>query len=190
MSLIVGASGVGKSTLIRHLLRAEWPSCCSVCVPKKVTTRPLRGSGDECEIECISREAFSELLARDAFIVSYESFGHQYGMTRERFSECLRASIIVQAVPSLVAMAMKKKLADYKVVVFALFASPESVRARLVFRGEASQAQDFMARSETALKDRNDYADFVIDASGTPAETTKIVQRQLLLAVKECGFSA
>lgn len=75
--LIVGPSGVGKSTIIEQIA-AQFPQLERL---KTTTTRPPRHSGDD-RYHFVGREQFEEMVERDEFLEWTETHGNLYGTER------------------------------------------------------------------------------------------------------------
>ena len=167
---LVGPSGVGKSTLLRLCLAAAWPGGWQVRVPRKVTTRILRDSEEGAELESMSPSQIERLAEWGELLTEYESYGERYGLPRAAFdAEAAPGSLYLQALPLDVALSLRQALDEgWDVRICALRAGAETVHHRLISRADASTTRHLNDRRASAHRVRDGYADFVMDAEGSP----------------------
>jgi guanylate kinase len=182
--LLVGPSGVGKSTLLIAALGATWPPGWRIQVPRKVTTRPPRGPEEAHELEFISPSEFAALAARGELLAEYEGYGERYGLPKAAFDPIPAAgTLFIQALPLAAAVALRRSLGEpWAVRICAVRAGEEAVHNRLVARGDPDTLSRLDDRRASSRRNRDDEADVVIDAGG-PAES--VLERFRTWAVRE-----
>ncbi len=154
---ITGPSGVGKSTLLRQTLNFKWHNDLTVKIPKKYTTRELRADEESLELIKLGEEEYAE--SGSQFLVSYEDYGKKYGLEAEAFKKPDRSKIYIQALPTSMALAAKKKLqaetGPWRVYICKLEQEPEEIVKRLVARGDKITLRQILNRAKGANISKN-----------------------------------
>ncbi len=165
--IVVGSSGVGKSTLLGAAVGADWPLGLKVQIPRKHSTRMSRGFEEQVELEHIDRSTFERNKASEEYLVTYESYGEMYGFPRTSFPEQPNMdTVLLQAAPTAVAHQLLQVLGSrYAVRICALEAPSEVVLQRLTARSDEETAVSLDRRSKTLDGKRVRSADFTINAN-------------------------
>lgn len=163
--IIVGASGAGKSTLLRRCYAHTWPNNLQVSIPPKYTTRKLRDHLEKLEMVNISLKDFQELNSSGEYLISYESYGEQYGFPVIKLGTSNFDTVYIQAFPMSVALKLKEQVLNkWSVYICALEANKEEIEMRLKGRGDLETLGKLDARLQGSIKSRSLKADFVINA--------------------------
>lgn len=135
--VISGASGVGKSTVLKSVMRRRGDLCFSV----SATTRQPRP--DEVEGESyyfVTKERFEEMIAQDAFLEYDAHMDNYYGTPAAQVEEKLsRGSVILDIDPNGAFMVRAKR--PDAVLIFIAPPSAQVLESRLRGRGDTSQEQ-------------------------------------------------
>jgi ribose 1,5-bisphosphokinase len=152
---VVGASGVGKDTLLAYAReRLDGP-----VFVKRVITRPA-GPGEDCDE--LSEAEFEATDARGGFALSWRAHGLAYGLPRS-VDDVIRADGI--AIANVSRAVLSSLAARYqRLVVVRITASPEVRAARLAARGREPESSilarlsrpDPAPEAIAALQIRND----------------------------------
>ena len=159
MFILSSPSGAGKTTLSRRLLAHDPALRMSV----SVTTRPMRpGEVDGVDYTFVSREAFDEMVASDAFLEWAEVFGNRYGTPRAHIMGGLnRGEDFLFDIDWQGAQQLAQRAPGDIVRVFLLPPSIAELRRRLAARGtdsaEVIAARMARARDEISHWDGYDY---------------------------------
>lgn len=78
--VLTGPSGVGKGTLLRSLRQRHPELCLSISA---TTRQPRQGEVDGVDYHFLTRPAFQDKIAQDAFIEWAEFAGNYYGTPRQ-----------------------------------------------------------------------------------------------------------
>ena len=135
--VISGASGVGKSTVLHHVMAARKDLTFSV----SATTRPPRPNEvDGVHYYFITKEAFQEMIAQDAFLEYDNHNANYYGTPIAQAREKMeRGSVILDIEPN-GAFNVRKAMPD-AVLIFIAPPSMEELQRRLAGRGDTSEEQ-------------------------------------------------
>ena len=135
--VISGASGVGKSTVLKLVMAARPDLCFSV----SATTRPPRpGEEDGVHYFFISRETFETWIAQDAF-VEYDFHNNTYyGTPKAQLEDKLsRGSVILDIEP--VGAFNVRAVRPDATLIFINAPSKEELERRLRGRGDTPEDQ-------------------------------------------------
>jgi ribose 1,5-bisphosphokinase len=128
--LIVGASGVGKDSLIAHC-RERLGDCGTVAFPRRAITR--RTPDDTEDNEPISEEDFARAVGAGRFALSWRAHGLGYGVPAAIAGDLAAGrSVVVNVSRSVVE---ESRLRFRPLVVVSVEASREVTAARLKRRG-------------------------------------------------------
>ena len=135
--VISGASGVGKSTVLKAVMDARKDLSFSV----SATTRaPRPGEVDGVSYYFISRERFQEMIKDDAFVEYDAHMDNYYGTPKAQLEEKLvHAHVILDIEPN-GAFNVRKSCPD-AVLIFIAPPSMEELQRRLAGRGDTSPEQ-------------------------------------------------
>ena len=157
--VISGASGVGKSTVLKHLMEQNSNLLFSV----SATTRPPRpGEEDGVHYYFISHEQFQEMIRQDAFLEYDAHAANYYGTPLDQLEEKLSRGDVILDVEPAGAKIVKEKRPD-AILIFVMPPSVEELERRLRSRGDTNEEQIAM-RMERAIweMDQRNWYDHVV----------------------------
>lgn len=135
--VISGASGVGKSTVLRKVLDARQDLQFSV----SATTRPPRpGEIDGVNYYFVTREQFLDMIARDEFVEYDEHNATLYGTPWSQLEDKLKLGNVILDIEPVGAGNVRKKRPD-AILIFVKAPSMEELEHRLRGRGDTSDEQ-------------------------------------------------
>lgn len=139
--VVTGASGTGKTTLVREALDIIPGITWSV----SATTRPARaGETDGQDYHFVTPERFAELLDAGALLESAQVYGNQYGTPREPVEAALaQGQSVLLEIDLLGARQVKQAFAE-AVMIFVLPRSLSVLEERL--RGRATDSEQVIQR--------------------------------------------
>ena len=157
--VISGASGVGKSTVLKHLMAQRSNLLFSV----SATTRPPRPGEVEGEhYYFISHEQFQEMIQQDAFLEYDAHAANYYGTPLDQLEEKLSRGDVILDVEPAGSRIVKEKRPD-AILIFVMPPSVEELERRLRSRGDTNEEQIAM-RMERAIweMDQRHWYDHVV----------------------------
>ena len=157
--VISGASGVGKSTVLKHLMEQNSNLLFSV----SATTRPPRpGEEDGVHYYFISHERFQEMIRQDAFLEYDAHAANYYGTPLDQLEEKLSRGDVILDVEPAGSKIVKEKRPD-AILIFVMPPSVEELERRLRSRGDTNEEQIAM-RMERAIweMDQRNWYDHVV----------------------------
>ena len=135
--VISGASGVGKSTVLAHVMEARKDLTFSV----SATTRdPRPNEIDGVHYYFITKEAFEDMIARDAFLEYDNHNKNYYGTPMGQLEEKLQAGHVLLDIEPVGAKNVRNKRAD-ATLIFIMPPSMEELERRLRGRGDTPEDQ-------------------------------------------------
>jgi guanylate kinase len=147
--VISGPSGVGKDTLIRHLLELDPNLVYSV---SGTTREPRPGEKPGENYTFLTRKEFEEHVARGAFLEHATYNGHLYGTFHERVEEARdRGRDVVLKIDVQGAEQVRRLIPD-AIRIFVTAPSEEELERRQTERGSESPT-DLEARRRIAEKE-------------------------------------
>jgi guanylate kinase len=151
--IISGPSGAGKSTVVRQLL-VDCPLPLQLSI--SATTRsPRPGEVDGTDYQFISRDEFTALQQRDAFLECKEVFGngHWYGTLRDQVVTSLnQGKWVILEIDVQGALAILARDEFDPITLFIHPGSMDELERRLRTRGTESEAA-ITRRLETAAEE-------------------------------------
>lgn len=166
--IISGASGVGKSTLLRTIAQSRDKTNFIPIIPQKITTRPKRIYDAGEEITHVDRQKFESMKASGSLLADYDDHGFQYGLVKPVDLKLSPETVLFQCLPSKIGFQLRKKFADeYDFHICRLEADPSIIHLRLRDRGDNIGVQEATSRLKTAFKETPEDIDLILDASGT-----------------------
>ena len=159
--IISGASGVGKSTVLKKVMAAREDLLFSV----SATTRPPRPSEEEgVSYYFVTRERFEEMIAQDAFLEYDAHNNHWYGTPVFEVEEKLQHGHVILDIEPVGAFNVLKKRPD-ATLIFIEAPSWEELERRL--RGRGDTAEDQIAirleRAKWELEQKSKYNYVVVN---------------------------
>ncbi|MDN5926043.1 MAG: phosphonate metabolism protein/1,5-bisphosphokinase (PRPP-forming) PhnN [Hyphomicrobiales bacterium] len=180
---VVGASGVGKDSLIAHA-RRELSVDGSVLFVRRIVTRPALAAAEDHDH--LTPSEFAAALAAGRFAVHWDAHGLRYGVpasVRDHLADGGTAVLNGSraALPVI-------RSAFEKIVVIHITARPEIIAARLANRGRENEGDITlrMQRGAIALSDCGERIE--IDNSG-PFEAASVAFLNIIRSVA-CGMAA
>ena len=135
--VISGASGVGKSTVLKKVFSERDDLQFSV----SATTRsPRPGEEEGVHYFFVSKEAFENMLAEDAFVEHSAHAANYYGTPKAQLEEKLEKGDVILDIEPNGAFQVQKVRQD-AVLIFIMPPSMEELSRRLHSRGDTSPEQ-------------------------------------------------
>jgi len=135
--VISGASGVGKSTVLKHVLEVRPDVRFSV----SATTRPPReGEIEGVNYYFVTQEKFRQMIAEDAFVEYDDHMKNFYGTPREQLEDKLKKGHVILDIEPNGAFNVRRQRPD-AVLIFIAPPSFEELERRLRSRGDTDEAQ-------------------------------------------------
>ncbi len=189
--VLSGPSGAGKSTVIKSLMKRRSDIRFSVSA---TTRQPRPGERDGEDYFFITREAFDELIAQDAFLEHAEYVGNCYGTPAAPVEKDLAAgyNVLLDIEVQGAAQVMAKR--PDAVSVFLCPPSLAELERRLRGRGTDSEEKIVgrlkTARQEYKLLDQYAYIVVNDDADTAAAELDAIITAHLCRSENRIQFIA
>ena len=135
--IISGASGVGKSTVLKKVMAARQDLQFSV----SATTRPPRpGEEEGVSYYFVTKEQFEQMIAQDAFLEYDAHNNNWYGTPEKQVEEKLQQGHVILDIEPVGAFNVQKKRPD-ATLIFIEAPSWEEMERRLRGRGDTSEDQ-------------------------------------------------
>ena len=180
--LVTGPSGVGKRTLIEHLLRAVPTTRLVVSV---TTRQPRKGEVNGVQYHFISPEEFRRMIQQDELLEYAEYVGNYYGTPKKNVEGILQSghhAVLELEVEG--AEQMRRKV-PHAVSVFVMPPTPEiaTLRERLAGRGteDAERIERRLRRAQEEMERCREFAHVIVNDN--PNEAGEALVRILLDAV-------
>ena len=157
--VISGASGVGKSTVLKQVMSGREDLSFSV----SATTRQARpGEEDGVHYYFVSQEKFLQMIEEDAFLEYDKHAANYYGTPVFEVEQKLKKGSLILDIEPAGAKIVKEKRPDC-VLIFIMPPSQEELERRLRGRGDTSEDQIGM-RLERAVweMDQRSWYDHVV----------------------------
>jgi len=132
---IVGASGVGKTTLARGLARNGVPEVVS-----HTSRPPRRGEIDGVAYRFVTPADFEELVYRGSMLEHVTYGGHSYGVSRLAVADALAEGPACVVVEAKGAAQLKGELGPTACVLFLAAPALDVLRLRMAARGDSAAA--------------------------------------------------
>ena len=156
--IVSAPSGAGKSSLIQALLKTQPLYDTQVSVSH--TTRAVRPGEKHGEhYFFVDKEAFREMIERDAFLEHAEVFGNYYGTSRETIEQVLASGVdVFLDIDWQGAQQIRKKMPQAR-SIFVLPPSKDELDRRL--RGRGQDSEDVIAkRMAQAVAEMTHFAEY------------------------------
>lgn len=135
--VISGASGVGKSTVLKQVMEARDDLRFSV----SATTRaPRPGEVDGESYYFVTKQRFEEMIAQNAFLEYDAHMDNYYGTPEAQLNEKLQTGSVILDIEPNGAFAVRAKRPD-AVLIFIAPPSLQALERRLRGRGDTEEAQ-------------------------------------------------
>ena len=167
--VVSGPSGVGKSTLCRHILN----NIPEIRLSVSYTTRnPRAGEQDGKEYRFISEEEFQEKIAEHAFAEWAEVYGQYYGTPWKELEQEPGSHTDILLDIDVQGARQVMKTFQKAVTIFILPPSLETLQRRLAERGtDSAQEQD--RRFQKSQEERNINIRFEMEPWNRPLKSCK-----------------
>lgn len=175
--VFAGASGVGKGTMMKRILKEN--NNCRLSV--SATTRaPREGEQNGREYYFVTRDEFKELIAQDGFLEYAEYVGNFYGTPKKPVFDMLEQGIDVFLEIELKGFLQIKKAYPECVSIFVIPPSFEELKLRLQGRGTESEevVRERLKTAENELLNRHlfDYIVVNDDVDRAVREVLSIIE--------------
>lgn len=157
--LVVGASGVGKDTLIRQLIQAVEFS--DLVVVRRAITRPPETSEDHV---ALTPEDFASTREQGGFAITWSAHELAYGLPIAMDDAIRAGRRVLASVSRTVVAAARSRYVNVHVIEIA--ASPEVRRVRLASRGRESAESQVTRLERHVDRDENETPDAVVSNDG------------------------
>ena len=154
--VVSGPSGVGKSTLCRHILKNILDIRLSVSY---TTRKPRPGETDGKEYRFISEDDFRAKIAEHAFVEHAEVYGRLYGTPWKELEQKPGSNMDVLLDIDVQGARQVMKTLQKAVTVFILPPSLKELRARLLERG-TDTADEQNRRFQKAQDEMRSYTEY------------------------------
>ena len=173
--VISGASGVGKSTVLKQVMAARKDLTFSV----SATTREARpGEIHGVHYYFITKEAFEEMIEKDAFLEYDKHNKHYYGTPVEQLEEKMQLGHVLLDIEPVGAKNVRDKRDD-ATLIFIMSPSMEELERRLRSRGDTPEDQIAirLERAKWEMEQRSWYDHVVVNdvAENCAEEILKII---------------
>ena len=168
--VISGASGVGKSTVLKLVMEARKDLTFSVSA---TTREPRPGEVDGVHYYFITKEAFEDMITRDAFLDYDNHNTNYYGTPTAQLEEKLQRGHVLLDIEPVGAKNVRNKRSD-ATLIFITPPSMEELERRLRGRGDTpeDQIQIRLERAKWETEQRLWYDHVVVnDEPETCADT-------------------
>lgn len=135
--IICAPSGAGKTSLVAELLRRDSSARLSV---SHTTRAPRPGEQDGRDYHFVSRPVFEAMIGRGEFLESAEVHGNLYGTSQAWIDEQLARDVDIVLEIDWQGAQQVRRLIPEAIGIFILPPSPETLRRRLIDRGQDSKA--------------------------------------------------
>ena len=135
--VVSGASGVGKSTVLKHLMAEHSNLLFSVSA---TTREPRPGEEEGVHYYFITQEKFQEMIAQDAFLEYDAHAANYYGTPLDQLEEKLSRGDVILDVEPAGAKIVKEKRPE-AILIFVMPPSVEELERRLRSRGDTPEDQ-------------------------------------------------
>jgi len=135
--IICAPSGAGKTSLVAELLRRDSSALLSV---SHTTRAPRPGEQDGRDYHFVSRPVFEAMIGRGEFLESAEVHGNLYGTSQAWIDEQLARDVDIVLEIDWQGAQQVRRLIPEAIGIFILPPSPDTLRRRLVDRGQDSEA--------------------------------------------------
>ena len=137
MFVISGASGVGKSTVLKQVMEERNDLLFSV----SATTRPPRpGETEGVHYFFVTKERFQEMIRENAFLEYDAHADNYYGTPRAQAEEKMARGLLLLDIEPMGAKQVKQA-APEAVLIFIMPPSRQELERRLRSRGDTSEEQ-------------------------------------------------
>lgn len=184
--IITAASGAGKTTLVKALLKADKQLCLSV---SHTTRKPRPGETNGVDYHFVDEPAFLQMLGDAQFLESAHVHGARYGTSQKAVDTALQAGLDVILEIDWQGAAQVRELYPQAISVFVLPPSLETLEQRLNNRGQ--DCSDTIAKRLAAAREEMshvgefDYVTINDDFDVALQDISAIIRTQRLVAATQ-----
>ena len=159
--VVSGASGVGKSTVLKHLMAEHSNLLFSVSA---TTREPRPGEVDGVHYYFITHDKFQDMIRQDAFLEYDAHAANYYGTPLDQLEEKLSRGDVILDVEPAGAKIVKEKRPE-AILIFVMPPSVEELERRLRSRGDTPEDQIAlrMERAKWEMDQRSWYNHVVVN---------------------------
>lgn len=176
--LVVGPSGAGKDSLIRHA-RERLADHPGFVFPRRCVTRPPSDAEDNLELD---EAAFDRVSAGGGFAASWAAHGLRYGIPAAIAAELRAGRHVVCNVSRTVVGGLRERFAA--VLVIEVTAPPDVLAARLAGRGRAADGDPAERLARTARLAALEAPDVTVGNDGALEDACRAFLEALGIAAK------
>ncbi len=184
--IITAASGAGKTTLVKALLKADKQMCLSV---SHTTRKPRPGETQDVDYHFVDETTFMQMLGAAQFLESAHVHGARYGTSQKAVDTALQAGHDVILEIDWQGAAQVRKLYPKAVSIFILPPSIETLAERLNNRAqdcsETIAKRLAVAREEMSHVSEFDYVTINDDFDVALQDISAIIRTQRLVAATQ-----
>lgn len=184
--IITAASGAGKTTLVKALLKADKQLCLSV---SHTTRRPRPGEINGVDYHFVDEATFLQMLGEAQFLESAYVHGARYGTSQKAVDTALHAGLDVILEIDWQGAAQVRELYPQAVSIFVLPPSIETLEQRLKNRGQDCSdtiaKRLAVAREEMSHVSEFDYVTINDDFDVALQDISAIIRTQRLVVATQ-----
>lgn len=155
--ILIGPSGVGKSTFIERILK-EHARLCDIIT--YTTRKPREGEKEGDPYHFVAKERFEELIKQKFFVEWANNHGNLYGTPWNQFLEAWKNDrVVIMDVDVQGARHFKREF-PHALTIFLTAPGQDALRKRVMSRGLAKDAKDLDVRMQTAEREMKAAAEF------------------------------
>lgn len=175
--VISGPSGVGKGTIVNHLLKKGNYALSVSCT----TRSPRSGEREGKEYFFIGKDEFLHMIETGGLLEYSNHFGNYYGTPKKFVEDKLKNFDVILEIEVDGALQVKKSYPD-AVLIMILPPSVEELHARLVHRGSESEdkIEERISRMKYEISKKSEY-DYVVindDLQSAVDELEKLIEKE------------
>ena len=159
--ILSGCSGVGKSTVLTHVMAGRDDLRFSVSA---TTRKPRPGEREAVNYYFVSRQTFEDMIRQNAFLEYDDHMGNLYGTPRKQLEEKLFEANVILDIEPVGAFTVRKACPD-ATLIFIAPPSMEELERRLRGRGDTpeDQIEDRLTRARWEMEQSSQYDHVVIN---------------------------
>lgn len=159
--ILSGCSGVGKSTILTHVMAGRDDLRFSVSA---TTRKPRPGEREAVNYFFVSRQTFEDMIRRDEFLEYDDHMGNLYGTPKAQLEEKLFEANVILDIEPVGAFTVKKTRPD-AVLIFIAPPSMEELEIRLRGRGDTpdDQIENRLERARWEMEQSSKYDHVVVN---------------------------
>ena len=177
--VITGPSGVGKTTIINHLLKLEPKFKYSVSM---TTRKPRHNEVDGLDYKFVNLKEFQKAITNDELVEWSEVYGEYYGRLKKDLDDLMRHNDVLIGIDVQGAKKLQDKYPD-EVFIFLLPKSEEALEKQLKGRGTDDE-KSLKTRLDAAMQEISQAGDFKYNVVNDKIHNTVKEVYDILMAEK------